>query len=190
MSSSPPQTPVQSGRTRDTIHPKYRPDIDGLRAIAVLLVVGFHAFPPWFPGGFTGVDIFFVISGVLISTIIFGGLESNQFSFTDFYSRRVRRIFPALITVLLASVAVGWFLSLPEEFLQLGKHIAGSAGFASNFLLWTESGYFDEEGREVVVSGLATPEHQRVAIRGGKHRQRHSGTAAVIMQEPGASERI
>src|SRR5262249_24589181 len=77
--------------------PTYRPDIDGLRAIAVLSVVGFHAFPTWFHGGFVGVDIFFVISGYLISTIIFGNLERGSFSYAEFYSRRIKRIFPALI---------------------------------------------------------------------------------------------
>lgn len=124
-------------------HPKYRPDIDGLRAIAILSVVGFHAFPFWVKGGFIGVDIFFVISGYLISTIIFGSLERNSFSFVDFYSRRIRRIFPALLLVLIACFAFGWFVLLANEYKQLGKHIAGGAGFVSNFLFWHESGYFD-----------------------------------------------
>ena len=78
-------------------HPKYRADIDGLRAIAVLSVVGFHAFPDWIFGGFIGVDIFFVISGFLISGIIFGNLEHSSFSYIEFYVRRIKRIFPALI---------------------------------------------------------------------------------------------
>ena len=73
------------------IHPKYRSDIDGLRAIAVLSVLGFHAFPEWVRGGFIGVDIFFVISGYLISTILFQNLQANHFSFIDFYQRRIRR---------------------------------------------------------------------------------------------------
>lgn len=124
-------------------HPNYRADIDGLRAIAVLSVVGFHAFPSWVKGGFIGVDIFFVISGFLISTIIVGSLDRNSFSFIEFYGRRIRRIFPALLLVLLASLAVGWFVLLPDDYKQLGKHIVGGAGFASNFLLWQESGYFD-----------------------------------------------
>jgi peptidoglycan/LPS O-acetylase OafA/YrhL len=124
-------------------HPKYRPDIDGLRALAVLSVVIFHAFPDALKGGFIGVDIFFVISGFLISTIIFTSLEHNSFSFTEFYSRRIRRIFPALLTVLLACYAFGWFALPADEYKQLGKHIAGGAGFISNFLFWKESGYFD-----------------------------------------------
>lgn len=124
-------------------HPQYRPDIDGLRAIAVLSVVAFHAFPEWVKGGFTGVDIFFVISGFLISSIIFDNLDKDTFSFREFYARRVKRIFPALIIVMFSCYAFGWFALLGEEYKQLGKHIAGGAGFVSNILLWTEVGYFD-----------------------------------------------
>ena len=124
-------------------HPSYRADIDGLRALAVLSVVVFHAFPDAMPGGFIGVDIFFVISGFLISTILLENLRKGTFSFAEFYSRRIRRIFPALLVVLSASYAFGWFALLPDEFMQLGKHIAAGAGFVSNFLLWSESGYFD-----------------------------------------------
>ncbi|MFA6121206.1 MAG: acyltransferase, partial [Sideroxydans sp.] len=124
-------------------HPKYRADIDGLRAIAILAVVGFHAFPTWVKGGFIGVDVFFVISGFLISTIIFGSLSRDAFSFAEFYARRIKRIFPALFLVLVASFVFGWFALLADEYKQLGKHIAGGAGFVSNFVLWGESGYFD-----------------------------------------------
>src|SRR5258708_9742504 len=95
------------------------------------------------PGGFIGVDIFFVISGFLISTIIFQNLDKGIFSFAEFYSRRVRRIFPALILVLAVSYVFGWFALLPDEYRQLSKHIAAGAGFASNFQLWSEAGYFD-----------------------------------------------
>jgi peptidoglycan/LPS O-acetylase OafA/YrhL len=124
-------------------HPKYRPDIDGLRAVAVLSVVAFHAFPSWIPGGFIGVDIFFVISGFLITTIILENLENDTFSFGEFYVRRVRRIFPALILVLVASLAFGWLILLADELNQLGKHVAAGAGFVSNLVLWGEAGYFD-----------------------------------------------
>lgn len=124
-------------------HPKYRSDIDGLRAVAILSVVGFHAFPNWVHGGFIGVDIFFVISGYLISTIIMGSLERNSFSFVEFYIRRINRIFPALLLVLIACFAFGWYALLADEYKQLGKHIAGGAGFISNFLFWNESGHFD-----------------------------------------------
>jgi peptidoglycan/LPS O-acetylase OafA/YrhL len=124
-------------------HPQYRADIDGLRALAVLSVVGYHAFPGWVKGGFVGVDMFFVISGFLISTIIFGSLEKDAFSFKKFYARRIKRIFPALILVLATSYAVGWFVLLPDEYEQLGKHIAAGAGFVSNLFFWQEAGYFD-----------------------------------------------
>ena len=107
-------------------HPKYRPDIDGLRAFAVIAVVGFHAFPRWMPGGFVGVDIFFVISGYLISTIVFGSLERDRFSFAEFYSRRIRRIFPALLVVLAAVYGVGWFTLVAEEYQPLGDQALGS----------------------------------------------------------------
>jgi peptidoglycan/LPS O-acetylase OafA/YrhL len=114
-----------------------------LRAIAVLSVVIYHAFPKLIRGGFIGVDIFFVISGFLISTIIIDSLERNSFSFIEFYSRRIKRIFPALILVLITSIVFGWFALLADEYKQLGKHIAGGAGFISNLLFWNESGYFD-----------------------------------------------
>lgn len=122
---------------------QYRSDIDGLRAFAVLSVVLFHAFPEFITGGFIGVDVFFVISGFLISTIIFEKLEQGSFSFTDFYARRVRRIFPALILVLLTSFILGWCILFVSEYKQLGKHIASGAGFVANLILWSESGYFD-----------------------------------------------
>jgi peptidoglycan/LPS O-acetylase OafA/YrhL len=123
--------------------PSYRPDVDGLRAIAVLAVVAFHAFPRAAPGGFAGVDVFFVISGFLISSIIFDDLKSGRFSFAGFYWRRVRRIFPALVLVLAACLALGWLLLLPDEYAALGKHVAAGAAFASNIALWREAGYFD-----------------------------------------------
>jgi peptidoglycan/LPS O-acetylase OafA/YrhL len=122
---------------------KYRPDIDGLRALAVLLVVGYHAFPTVVPSGFIGVDIFFVISGFLISNIIFNGILEKNFSLTHFYSRRIRRIFPALTLVLASCLLFGWFLLWQDEYQQLAKHTQGAALFISNFLLWLESGYFD-----------------------------------------------
>ncbi len=124
-------------------HPKYRPDIDGLRAIAVLSVIAFHAFPKSLRGGFVGVDVFFVISGYLISTILFENLDRGTFSFAEFYARRIKRIFPALLVVLVACYAFGWYALLADEYRQLGKHIAAGAGFVSNIALWGEAGYFD-----------------------------------------------
>ena len=125
----------------------YRPDIDGLRAVAVLAVIGFHAFPKALPGGFAGVDIFFVISGFLISNQILHRLENGDFTLADFYFRRIRRIFPALILVLAACYGLGWFALYASEFQQLAKHIAAGAAFVSNFALWKESGYFDTASR-------------------------------------------
>ena len=121
----------------------YRPDVDGLRALAVLAVIAFHAFPGLAPGGFAGVDIFFVISGFLISGIILDALGQGRFSFADFYWRRVRRIFPALILVLAACLAAGWLILLPDEFRRLGAHVAAGAAFVANLALWRETGYFD-----------------------------------------------
>lgn len=121
----------------------YRPDIDGLRAIAVISVIVFHYFPGVLPGGFIGVDIFFVISGYLISKNILSDIIAGNFKFLDFYARRIRRIFPALILIFLFLLIVGWFQFSPSNYLYLGKHILAGAAFTSNFLLWSESGYFD-----------------------------------------------
>lgn len=137
--SSPPNSQPED----HNVHPAYRPDIDGLRAVAILSVVIFHAFPTSLQGGFVGVDIFFVISGFLISSIIFRSLQRGDFSFTEFYAHRIKRIFPALIVVLTAGYAFGWFALLPDEFKQLGKHMAAGAGFVQNFILLQEVGYFD-----------------------------------------------
>ena len=122
---------------------KYRPDIDGLRAFAVLSVVIFHAFPSFLSGGFIGVDIFFVISGFLITNHIIKKLDEGTFSFIDFFWRRIRRIFPALTLVMVSSLAFGWFTLLNDEFVQLGKHVASGAAFILNFTIVSESGYFD-----------------------------------------------
>jgi peptidoglycan/LPS O-acetylase OafA/YrhL len=123
----------------------YRPDIDGLRAVAVLSVVIFHAFPDeaWLPGGFVGVDVFFVISGYLISKILFSEIEQQRFSLASFYGRRIRRIFPALAVCLAAVLAYGFVVLMPSELAQLGKQVFFGASFLSNFALWSESGYFD-----------------------------------------------
>jgi peptidoglycan/LPS O-acetylase OafA/YrhL len=119
----------------------YRPDIDGLRALAILLVVAYHYFG--FPGGYVGVDVFFVISGYLITGMLLADLEGSGLSLVDFYARRVRRILPALLVVLLACLLVGWVWLLPFDFRVLYKEACASALFVFNFLLWHESGYFD-----------------------------------------------
>ncbi len=121
----------------------YRPDIDGMRAIAVGAVVVHHAFPGLFEGGFVGVDVFFVLSGYLISSIILSQLNKGKFSFTDFYARRVKRIFPALFLVLATTLVLGWFWLTPTDYKALGKHVLAGSAFLSNFAFWSEAGYFD-----------------------------------------------
>jgi len=123
----------------------YRSDIDGLRAIAVLSVIAFHIAPTRLKGGFVGVDIFFVISGFLISSIIYKELESGAFSIVEFYVRRIRRIYPALFLVLSAVSVAGWIFLLPYDFVVLGKQILGGSTFSANFVLWWQSGYFSPE---------------------------------------------
>jgi peptidoglycan/LPS O-acetylase OafA/YrhL len=121
----------------------YRRDIAGLRAVAILSVLAFHAAPQWLPGGFVGVDIFFVISGYLITGIVLRELQDDTFSFLGFYGRRIRRIFPALVVVLAFVSAAAWLMQLPPEYKQLGAHVAAGSGFVANVLLYRESGYFD-----------------------------------------------
>ena len=122
---------------------KYRPDVDGLRAVAVMLVLNYHAFPAALPGGFVGVDVFFVISGFLITGIIARETGHQRFSLPAFYARRIRRIFPALLVVLAASLALGWAFMLPALYAQLGTDALASAGFLANIALMLQSGYFD-----------------------------------------------
>ncbi len=121
----------------------YQGAIDGLRAIAILLVLGFHAFPTLIPGGYIGVDVFFVISGYLITSIILSDLSKKQFSLKEFYFRRVRRILPSLLLIFILAYAVGWFVFTPVEFEKLNQQIAAGSFFASNFFFWKQSGYFD-----------------------------------------------
>jgi peptidoglycan/LPS O-acetylase OafA/YrhL len=121
----------------------YRPDIDGMRAFAVIFVLVFHAFPDRLPGGFVGVDIFFVISGFLITQIILGDMDRGSFSPATFYARRVRRIFPALIVVLIASLALGYQLMLVPDLTSLCRNAVASAFFSANLMLLSETGYFD-----------------------------------------------
>lgn len=122
-----------------------RADIDGLRAVAVAFVLVYHAFPTLLGGGFIGVDVFFVISGYLITGIILRELHAGRFSLTEFYVRRVRRIFPALATVMLVALGAGWLLLLPDEFDKLAGQVLAGAGFVSNIAFWRQSGYFDED---------------------------------------------
>ena len=121
----------------------YRSDIDGLRALAVLPVVLFHVDPALVPGGFLGVDVFFVISGYLISLILFRQLADGSFRVGDFYGRRVRRLFPALVLVLAAVLGFGFFALLADEYERLARHAAFAIPFLLNIRLLGETGYFD-----------------------------------------------
>src|SRR4051812_33185462 len=121
----------------------YRPDIDGLRAFAVLAVVLYHAFPKAVQGGYVGVDVFFVISGFLISSILLREMAEERFSLANFYGRRIRRIFPALAVCLASVLAYGFICLLPSELMQVGKHVFFGAAFLSNMAIWSEAGYFD-----------------------------------------------
>jgi peptidoglycan/LPS O-acetylase OafA/YrhL len=121
----------------------YRPDIDGLRAVAVLVVVLYHAWPARLPGGYLGVDIFFVISGFLITGIIVGDLRRGRFSFRGFYTRRARRILPALLLAILAGLGIGSYVLLSEEYEAFGRQSIGATFFVANFTLMAETGYFD-----------------------------------------------
>jgi peptidoglycan/LPS O-acetylase OafA/YrhL len=122
---------------------KFRSDINGVRAIAVLIVVFYHFSVPHFAGGFVGVDVFFVISGFLMTDIIFRGINKGSFSTLTFYKYRARRIIPALAVLCFALLVFGWIILLPSEFRALGKETAASIGFFSNIAFWREAGYFD-----------------------------------------------
>lgn len=131
------RAPAQSGPL------PYRADIDGLRAIAVLPVVLYHAGIPGFQGGFVGVDVFFVISGYLITSLIAGEIAAGDFSLLRFYERRVRRIFPALFAVIAACAVAAWFFFMPNEFEYFARSMKAAALFISNIQFHKESGYFD-----------------------------------------------
>ena len=137
---------VRPGREHETV--AYRADIDGLRAVSILLVVGYHAVPWLVPGGFIGVDIFFVISGFLITRIILTQLKAGTFSSMEFYARRIRRIFPALIVVLAVTYLIGWFFLLPDGFSLLGKGTAAGVAFVFNLFQLTQLGYFAPDATE------------------------------------------
>ncbi len=125
-----------------TNHFQYRHDIDGLRAIAVLAVVAYHLHLPFISGGFVGVDIFFVLSGFLITRILIKELSDNTYSISRFYVRRIRRILPLLFLVLASVLIAGYFVYLPHEFELIGKSAVATVLFSSNILFWNISGYF------------------------------------------------
>jgi hypothetical protein len=138
LTQLPPGTDINRSKDRQAVrsqlpHLPYRRDIDGLRAVAVAAVVLFHAFPRWLAGGYVGVDVFFVISGFLISSILFKSLATGSFTFSDFYARRARRIFPALGSMLVPVGLLGWYVLTPDEFSTLGKHIASGGGLCQQY---------------------------------------------------------
>lgn len=147
VSSWPSLTP-RNMNTTFCNYSDYRRDIDGLRGIAVLSVVIYHAFPKLLKGGFIGVDLFFVISGFLISDIILREEARGDFSYLNFYARRARRLFPSLFIVLAASLLAGWFSLWPPEYVSLGENVAAGAGFVANIRLFMEAGYFDISSSE------------------------------------------
>lgn len=122
---------------------RYRPEIDGLRAVSVIPVLLFHAEIALFSGGFVGVDVFFVISGYLITGILCEDLANRRFSLLHFYERRIRRILPALLFVVVCCIPAAWILMTPAHFRDFAQSVAATSLFASNFLFWLESGYFD-----------------------------------------------
>ena len=135
------------GRTRSLSrmplinHLRYRPEIDGLRAVAVVAVILFHA-DFRCPGGYLGVDVFFVVSGFLITSLIWSDLESGRFTFAYFWERRARRIVPALVVITIVTLVIGWFLLLPSDLENLGQASASQSIFAANFHYLQDSGYF------------------------------------------------
>ena len=121
----------------------YRPEIDGLRTMAVVPVILFHAGFQLFSGGFIGVDVFFVISGYLITSIILAEMLAGKFSLVNFYERRARRILPSLFVVMLTCLPMAWVWLDPLNFKFFAKSLIAVPTFSSNVLFWRESGYFD-----------------------------------------------
>lgn len=126
----------------------FRKDLNGLIAIAVLAVIVFHFNHDWIPGGFSGVDVFFVISGYLMTGIIFRGLSDDNFNVLNFYHSRAKRIIPPLLFVCIIMLVIGWFFFMLIDYLTAEKHALSSMIFISNFTYWSESGYFDSDSLE------------------------------------------
>ncbi len=154
---------------------QYRPEIDGLRAVAVVPVIFFHAGFSLFSGGFVGVDVFFVISGFLITSIIMEESARGQFSILRFYERRVRRIFPALFILVLSCIPFGWYWMSPIEFAKFSQSIVGVSTFTSNIYFWSDSGYFlgaSETKPLLHTWSLAVEEQFYILLALNLHRQR------------------
>ena len=146
MTNAP--TTLISTNAAGALDPFYRPEIDGLRAIAVLPVILFHAGFSWFSGGYVGVDVFFVISGYLIAGIVLRELAAGTFSLAGFYERRARRILPALFFVMLVCLVPAWLWMMPRPLKEFGQSLVAVALFGSNFLFWDKSRYFDLAAEE------------------------------------------
>lgn len=151
MEASPPRgapsapaapTPGSSAQSPGGTSLGYRPEIDGLRTVAVVPVVLFHAGLQVFSGGYIGVDVFFVISGHLITAILLNDIAAQRYSIARFYERRARRILPALLLVMLCCLPAAWFGLLPKDFQQFSTSILAVLGFVSNIAFWREEGYF------------------------------------------------
>ena len=139
----PAITELDQRKVSQKIRPRrYRADIDGLRAVAIVPVVLYHGGIAGFSGGFVGVDVFFVISGFLITSFILTEMDRGGFSLRSFYLRRIRRIFPALFLIVAFCSAIGWFLLTPNDYRRLGESIFAATFFSSNVLFWLEFGVF------------------------------------------------
>ncbi|MEZ5751830.1 MAG: acyltransferase family protein [Paracoccaceae bacterium] len=164
----------------------YRPEIDGLRAIAVMSVVVFHAYEPALPGGFVGVDIFFVISGFLITSIIAKEIADGSFSIATFYERRIRRIFPSLFVVLLACIPFAWILMTPGQLRDFSQSVLATGTFLSNIYFFLKTGYFEQDSHVLPLlhtRSLAVEEQYYVLfplLMLLLARGRHSVTVAVL----------
>ena len=123
---------------------KYNPAIDGLRGIAIILVFVFHLWPEYFPFGYMGVDVFFVLSGFLITKIIYTKLDNNTFTLKEFYRNRIRRIFPTVLIVILVTFLIGYLFMYASELKSLGRHMKTAVLFWQNFRLLEEAGYWDK----------------------------------------------
>ncbi len=132
----------------------YRPHIDGLRGLAVLGVLLFHFAPTWVPGGFVGVDVFFVISGFLISRLLYRDAAAGGISLTDFYERRLRRILPAFVVTTTATWATAHVVLFPNELEKLAKSVVAGSLFAANFHFYWTSGYFADAAHELPLLHL------------------------------------
>ena len=160
---------------------KYRAEIDGLRALAVVPVILFHAGFELFSGGFVGVDVFFVISGYLITTILIEDIENQRFSLVNFYERRARRILPALFFVMLVCIPFAWMWMLPSQMKDFSQSLVAVSLFASNVLFWRESGYFDAAAEEKPLLHTWSSSCRRAVLRAIPYL---SFSSLAIRQEP------